>query len=254
MFQSSRSVAEVADLLQCDDIVVASLVDQGFLESLPGTARLRITEQSCTAFGEKYMSANEVAKRHAVGIRRILGLCAATGIKTIAAERIGRDSKQLFIRREDEGVIGANILARPEKPSQRPNSREMLENYFGALRETGALLPRRAGLPNKVAIAKAAGIDRSVFYEKKCLTLLESFDAEDRHRALIEKRDDLASLTRYLAKIKSQGILLPRMPSGRPNKRAIAEACGFQRNIFYTDPTVAAALEDFARIEGAGQP
>lgn len=74
IFQSARSAAEVADLLQCSSLVVASLVHQGFLEALPGIAYLRVTEASCAVFGGMYVSANEVAKRHAVGIRRVLGV------------------------------------------------------------------------------------------------------------------------------------------------------------------------------------
>ncbi|MBC7907262.1 MAG: hypothetical protein H7Y60_11020 [Rhodospirillaceae bacterium] len=241
---------------------MASLVHQGFLEALPGIAYLRVTEASCAVFGGMYVSANEVAKRHAVGIRRVLGVCAVAGIEMIAAERPGERSEQHFIKRDDEATIAAEILrrkneaviARQKKGLERVSPLEKLENYLLGLRKTGALLPRRAGLPNKVAIAKAAGVDRNLFYNKECIALLEAFDAEDRNRASIEKRDDLAALKRYLVEIRHRGILLPRMPGGRPNKRAIAEACGFHRNIFYTDPTVAAALEDFARTESAGQP
>jgi len=262
IFQSARSAAEVADLLQCSSLVVASLVHQGFLEALPGIAYLRVTEASCAVFGGMYVSANEVAKRHAVGIRRVLGVCAAAGIEMLAAERPGERSGQHFLKRSDEAAITAEILrrkneaviVRQRQEVGRVNSLEKLENYLLSLRKTGALLPRRAGLPNKVAIAKAAGVDRCLFYKKECMALLESFDAEDRNRASIEKRDDLAALKRYLVEIRCQGILLPRMAGGRPNKRAIAKACGFRRNIFYSDPTVAAALEDFARTESAGQP
>ena len=254
IFQSARSATEVAVLLQCDILVVASLVHQGFLEALPGTAYLRVTEASCAAFGERYIPAKEVAKRHAVGIRRVLGLCAAAGITMIAAERAGGGSKQLFIRREDEGIIEAKILARQEKARKRSNQWERLKNYLDSLRNTGALLPRRAGLPNKVAIAKAAEIDRNFIYMKECMALIESFDIEDRNRASIEKRDDLAALKRYLAEIKRQDISLPRLPGGRPNKCAIAKASGFDRNIFYSVPTVAATLEDFARNEGVVSP
>ena len=184
-----------------------------------------------------------------MGIRSVLGLCAAAGITMIAAERTGGGSKQLFIRREDEGAIEADILARQEKAPQRSSRRERLISYLDNLRNTGALLSRRGRLPNKVAIAKAAEMDRNFLCEKECVTLLESFDIEDRSRASIEKHDDLAAIKRYLAEIKRQGILLPRLPGGQSNKRAIAEASGFRRNIFYSDPTVAATLEDFARNE-----
>lgn len=246
IFQSTRSATEVAGLLRCDVLVVASLVHQGFLEALPGTAHLRVTEASCAAFGERYIPANEVARRHSVGIRRVLGLCATTGITMIAAERTGGGSKQLFIRREDEGVIEETILARQKAPKST-SPWERLKNYLHSLRNTGALLPRRAGIPNKGAIAEAADIDRGFLYKQECMALLELFDVEDRRRALIEKRDDLAALKRYLAEIKRQRILLPRLPGGQPNKRTIAEACGFRRNIFYSDPAVAATLEEFAR-------
>ncbi|OAN46354.1 hypothetical protein A6A04_20635 [Paramagnetospirillum marisnigri] len=262
IFQSARSAAEVADLLQCSSLVVASLVHQGFLEALPGIAYLRVTEASCAIFGGMYVSANEVAKRHAVGVRRVLRVCAAVGIEMIAAERSGEHSEQRFIKRSDETAIPAEmlrrkneaIIVRQRKEVGRVNSLEKLENYLFGLRKTGALLPRRAGLPNKVVIAKAAGVDRNLFYKKECIALLESFDAEDRNRASIEKRDDLAAFKRYLVEIRRQGILLPRMTGGRPNKCVIAEACGFHRNIFYSNPTVAAALEDFARTESASQP
>ncbi|WP_144243607.1 hypothetical protein [Azospirillum argentinense] len=107
-------------------------------------------------------------------------------------------------------------------------------------------------MPNKVAIAKAAEVDRNFLYENESIALLKSFDAEDCKRASIRKRDDLAALNSYLAEIKRQRILLPRMRGRKPNKRAIAAACGFRRNIFYSNPTVAAILEDFARNEGVG--
>ncbi len=260
IFQSARSAIEVADMLRCNISVVASLVHQGLLEALPGIANLRVTATSCAAFRERYISANELAKRHGVGIRRVLGLCTAADIKMIAAKRTGGGSKQLFIRREDEGSIELYILARQEKVARqakapkRSSPRERLKIYFDNLRNAGALLPRRGRLPNKVAIAKAAEIDRNFLYKKECIALLGAFDVEDRFRASIGKRDDLADLNRYLAEIRRQGTLLPRMPGGKPNKRGIAAACGFRRNLFYSNPAIATTLEDFAWNEGVGKP
>lgn len=204
-------------------------------------------------FKDIWVSINEVAKRHKVGVRRALNVCAASGVRTISGERKGSGQPQFFIRRADEPGISTRLVPPKPKPAVAkrpgPSMVNLLRSYFEDIRQTGSLLPRRAGLPNKLEIAKQAGVDRDVFYQHAGAALLDAYDAEERERVALLKRDDAAALRRYLAALAESGTPLPRMPSGKPNKFAIAKACGFNRNILYKKPALTARLDEYARIE-----
>lgn len=59
-----------------------------------------------------------------------------------------------------------------------------LRKYLKGLRDTGALLPRNGGRPNKLAVARACEFDRNVFYgNPEALQLLQEHEAWEAGRA-----------------------------------------------------------------------
>ena len=62
---------------------------------------------------------------------------------------------------------------------------EALRRHFESIEARGEPLQRRAGQPNRSAIAAACGMHRQVLYQNPdCRRMLEEFDAEDRARHL----------------------------------------------------------------------
>jgi hypothetical protein len=144
-----------------------------------------------------------------------------------------------FVARESSDRLSTICRENPANPesevSEDAKSRlQMLAEYFDTLRARDSPLPRRAGLAIRRAIALAAGVDRSVFYtDEEAMKLFDAYDQEDRRRHRIAKRDDIASLKKYVEKMRQRGKNLPRRGGGKLNKFAIATACGIDRNIFY---------------------
>ena len=69
---------------------------------------------------------------------------------------------------------------------------EALRLHLEDLEDRGEPLPRRAGQPNRSAIAAACGMHRQVLYQNPdCRRMLEEFDVEDRarHSTLMEKAE-----------------------------------------------------------------
>jgi hypothetical protein len=89
--------------------------------------------------------------------------------------------------------------------------------------------------------------------------LLERWNlyAESRPKSHAKKKEEcLGALRTYLQDLRNNGKKLPRQIAGRPNKVAIAAACGFCRHVLYAHPTVVALLDEFdenERQSGAGE-
>ncbi|MDP9009987.1 MAG: TniQ family protein [Pseudomonadota bacterium] len=88
--------------------------------------------------------------------------------------------------------------------------------------------------------------------------LLERWDlyAKSRPKSHAKKKEDcLGVLRKYLQDLRDNGKKLPRLIADRPNKVAIAAACGFSRHVLYAYPAVVAMLQEFDESErqsGAG--
>ena len=89
--------------------------------------------------------------------------------------------------------------------------------------------------------------------------LLERWDlyAKSLPKSHAKKKDEcLSALRTYLQDLRDNGKKLPRLIAGRPNKVAIATACGLSRHVLYEYPAVVASLDEFDRNEpqsGAGE-
>jgi hypothetical protein len=89
--------------------------------------------------------------------------------------------------------------------------------------------------------------------------LLERWDlyVKFRPKSHAKLKDEcLGALRAYLQNLRDNGKKLPRLIAGRPNKLAIATACGFSRHVLYAYPAVVALLDEFDGNErqlGAGE-
>ena len=127
--------------------------------------------------------------------------------------------------------------------SKETAARGMGVRHSRKLRESGAPLPREGRKPNKVAIAASCGFGRHILSRPMGEAMLAEFDREDRARHSIDVADYAGSLRSYLAEPRASGKGLPCC-GGQRNKRAIPDACGFSRNLLYTDEVIAGLLAD----------
>ena len=72
--------------------------------------------------------------------------------------------------------------------------------------------------------------------------MLEAYDREERER-LGCGACPLEAIQAYLDALRLAGETLPRSTNGRPNRLAIAKACGIHRNFLYKRPQLMALLE-----------
>ena len=106
--------------------------------------------------------------------------------------------------------------------------------YLNDLAQSNTQLPRRNGEPNKVEISRQCGFGRHVLYNQpSVIAILDQFEAKERHRLGFLTLDPISRLMTYLARLEETNTSLPRSRNDKPNIKAIAEACGFNRNIFY---------------------
>jgi len=101
----------------------------------------------------------------------------------------------------------------------------------------GLPLPRKGNIPNKSAIAAACGLDRSALAtDTDAGILLMCFARDDAERfAVSQYRSPEEALQAYIQELKTGGGHLP-CRGGRPNKAAIAKACGFKRDLLSSRP------------------
>lgn len=250
---NTKTFGEAAATIQCDPDAVNSLVKQQLLVVVAGYCGQRITNESIAAFCEKFIALGDIAKRHGTSSRRLAAICDEKEVELLVAMRACSGIAQNFITRESAAMVETHLLS--QKTSEnvanepRVSSLDLLQQYFRELRKRGDLLPRRNGKPNKSAIAQACGVGREIFQSNsEGAKLLDLFDEEEQARTGIPFRDPVKSLREYLDDLANSNKLLPRI-NGQPNKHMIAEACNFNRNLFYRDADIAAALDNYDRSE-----
>lgn len=247
---------EAGKRIGCSEIVISSLVRQGFLEVVNRKAWLRIREESVAAFTAQFIATVEVAHQEKVSPQFLVNECREAGIELITAMTLAGRPIRYFVRRTDLNKLCFPLAIRALKERKSPNpqgprldAKWVLSEYFDRLRRNGEPLPRRRHTPNKRDIAKACGLDRSCFYTiPEAAALLDAFDHEDRERTAVEKLDNVGILRRYLAQLSESDTPLPRSWDGKPNRRAVAAACGFHRNVLYTE-VMSTILNEYSAAE-----
>ena len=248
----------VARLFHCASACIVTLIESGHLEGVSAQRSIRVKMKSAATFAQEYASGAWIAKLLGTSSRRIQRLCKEEGMKTILAERGAGGSAQLFVARSDLEKLGIRSMPLFDDGSapveiidqfkmqatRRSVSIEKLQRYLDGMKESSTPLPRRAGQPNRAAIANACGFDRNVLYmNAEVAVLLDAFDTEDRARHNIRQREVPAILlTEYLEQLKKAGVQPPRR-AGQLNRKAIAKACGLDRKLLYSDANARILIE-----------
>ena len=248
------SPSEAAKLTGLDPMVVDDALHQGLISGVERDGRRRVPAASVERFNAEYVVLRAVASSLGVDIRQLANVGRNAGVPLVELRRASGGSRPVLARR-DEPVLRAawhdeadRIASRASLEEQMAEKRlsyeAALQRYLDDLRATGEQLPRVSGRPNKVGIAKACDFGRDVLYNfPTVVAMLEAYDREERERPGVRRLTPLEAIQAYLDTLRLAGGTLPRSTDGRPNKLAIAKACGVHRNILYNRPELMALLE-----------
>lgn len=173
------SLREAAKYLHCDQTTLPTLIQQDLVEAVEVSTGKRVTEKSVKEFDARFVSLAKLAKSNETSSRCLQFKCMNQNIPLELFHRGYGKVDQPFVRREYLDLL--NEIITGSKRVSRLSSATLICRYLDGLRKDGALLPRRAGIPNKAAIAKICGFDRNILYKnEEVMTLLDAFDMEDR--------------------------------------------------------------------------
>lgn len=251
---NTHSFQEVSNMTGLDQMVVSSAIEKGLLSAIDREGRCRVPAESVVSFNANYLLLKTLASFLEANTRSLTNLARKIGVPLIELARpaggsqpiLRKESKEILVRawqkelRENEGKV-----SREEQLSEKHIGYETaLECYLEKLSSTGGKLPRRAGRPNKVAIAKACGFEREVLYNiQNVVTMLEAFDQQERSQPEGCCMTPHEKLSAYVESMAAKGLALPRLGTGRLNMLAISKASGVHRNVFYSRPELMALLE-----------
>lgn len=251
----SYSLPESAALTGLCESAVANAIQLGLLAAEDRDGRTRVSAQSVERFRMEYIPLALLAKKLGNSPRGLLRLCREAGLPTVRVARVGCPSPQPLLRRAAEGELVElwNRSKARSTPEERVDvatrSEASLRQYLEGLVASGKQLPRIGGKPNRFAIARACGFYRNVLYlHPSVAQILEEFDEQERRRTGIGEQNPLKRLRMYLDGLRRNDDRLP-LWKGRPNKLAIAKACGIGREVFYTDPQALKLINEYAKRE-----
>jgi len=236
-----------AETLGCDLQAITILVSHGYLAARSAREGTRITRTSFERFIQKYIPLSKIANEHGTTSRRLKTLCSKAGIPMLLTPRPTGIEVPYIQRSNIELLLVTATLNPSMKQAQlaashpRRSAVTVLKSYLSELKERREPIPIRAGKPNKLAIARACGFSRNVLYDNdEALGLLDSFVARTSMPCT-----PLIALQRYLEELQASRAQLP-LRAGKPNKKAIAKACGFNRNVLYVNADVISLLDTFS--------
>ena len=242
----TRSLPQAAVACGIAPDVVASAIEQGLLSRVRIGEVERVTAESVETFKTHFSPLIRLATDLKTTVRPLVAICVALGVQLITLQRSNG--------RPAQPVIPAEKVAEVTREYQERCSRRVLRSFSGradeqlrrfrayldGLAAEGGVLPRHNGLPSKSIIARACGFDRSVLETNiQCAQLLEERDLAERTQGAA--KTPRQRLEAYLRQLRELGVAHPRW-NGRPNKLRIAQACGFDRSVFDTDPSLLGLL------------
>lgn len=179
--ENSYSAAEAAKRTGLDLMAIANAINLGLLTGETKNSRLRVSVESVEQFNSEYLPLSRLAPTLNTLAQHLLRKCHRHGITVIQVPRSNVGSNQPILPRASEAQL-LNIwrtesLAHKSPPCDRQLTyAEALKTYLESLQREGKPLPRRAGFPNKAAIAKACKFGRDVLYDYPVvIQLLDDF-------------------------------------------------------------------------------
>lgn len=248
--------ADAAERTGIDSMVIDHAIGAGLLTEINRDGRRRVPVEEVERFNKKYVTLSRLAKDLNTLAQHLLRACQKYGIAVILLHRSNGESDQPILSRSSEMKLRRIWHAASAERERRKNERKSKDNqsvfenalrtYLEKIRLRGKYLPRHAGSPNKAVIARACGFHRDVLYDyPTVINLLDEFDRDERERLGGDCPDAVGALKAFLKTLRDRGEPLPRCKNLQPNKLAIARACGFYRNVLYTNAKAMALLNSF---------
>jgi hypothetical protein len=230
------------------------LLHEKYLKNVMRGKSVRIDADSVEQFAQSYVPLARCAADWATSSPHLKQICRHARIKVLEIAHY-ENGKSPFINRRDtqrlHEAFNDNSRARSAgTPKEtKPNPVDQLRAYLQNLADNDQPLPWRAGLPNKIAVARACGFDRDVFYSNpEAIGLFRAFVRKERDRRIAAgdfADGPMARLRSYLERLKQNGESLPTC-CGRPNRSVIAGNAGVDRDLFYRSGEATRMLETFA--------
>ena len=247
------SFPQCARICGIDQSAIQDAVNQGLLHGVQRLERLRISAQSARAFNAKYVPLSKLAGELGSTSTGLQNLCQRLGCSIVRLKRAGATAMQPLVLREQVPEILRGITqeaANREKKSlihRRDDWKKRLRAYLSGLEAKGKRLPRRSGKPDKSRIARACAFDRNLLYRSP--ELIKIIDEADSRERKTDKSAGMSQVDRmriYLTGIAARGERIP-LWGNSPNLRALAESCGVDRNVFYSDSGLLRMIESIER-------
>ncbi|MBU3695428.1 TniQ family protein [Dechloromonas sp.] len=178
----SYSFRDAAKRIGCDPIVMPKLIADGHLEAEVGREGSRISSERIEQFTSMYASICGLAREMNTSSNRLLRLCDMGAVPLMQVQRNSGQPTSFVLRQDVETLKRLAILHPARKPKALDENRTVatVRMYLAELRSLGEPLPRRGDKPHRLAIAKACGIDRGVFYRNEdALELIASYAASE---------------------------------------------------------------------------
>lgn len=185
--EDTFSISEAAAVTALDSKVVSSAVSLGLLESAVRDGRPRITAASVAQFSATYVVIAKLANDLETSARRLCRFCRENGFDMVEIPQPKTTSAMwiLPLALKDRLIETWDLARQAQQRGATLSAPELYEEkmrtYLTRLQEDQELLPRRAGAPNKVVIARACGFQRDVLYRhKNVIALLDKHEQRER--------------------------------------------------------------------------
>ncbi|SDR27803.1 TniQ protein [Paraburkholderia fungorum] len=246
---------QAAQIIGCDQLVISGLLENNFVKNVARGKTTRVDENSVALFAKKYAPLARCAEDWATSSAHLKQLCnrAKIGMLDIVHHE---NSRSPFIEHHkipslyEVFVDDRRARAAPATKELRPDPADQVREYLQDLRARDQPLPWHGGNVNKIAIARACGFDRDVFYTNEAaIRLLHTAVREERLRRIASGEPvdpPLARLKNYLDRLRRNGESLP-MWQLKPNRSAIAKNASVDRDLLSNRDTARRMLESFLK-------
>ena len=239
------SFPQAALQIGLDSAVIPAALKVGLLEGTKVGGLIRIPAASVARFREQYVAVMHIGVQMKGSVRRLTRFIERNGLNVIYLARTGSGIKQPVILRETQSRIEelwneerAKEAARKRVPPAdlEEDRKATLTKYLQRMKARNKALPRHGGKLDRSAIARACGFHRNDLYVRAQLAqLLDDAGLAEQKEKGLDLLKPIQVLHSYLAECLRTRQPIPRTPNGKPNKLAIATACGIDRNLFYKD-------------------
>jgi hypothetical protein len=241
------SFYEASRQTSLDPQVISKAIELGFLKEKTVNGKNRVSAESVVQFNSTYVPLSRIARSLGTLTKHLWRMCQKRGFEVLELPRPNKGASQPILPCSvEKAVICAwqkeqLVAVMKSRGPRRQAQIEALRAYLQRLVDRKERLPQRAGMLNKAVIARACGFNRDVLYDDvEAIAMLDAFAARE------SIRTPAAALQSYLQEMQQRGQNLP-LRDRKPNKTAIANACGFHRNVLYSDLQAIDLLNNFVQ-------